>query len=1256
MNNAISQYILAHRSPLLWRGVGGEVQEKGPIHNGYWNKITKHVLVLAVIFSLPFGERRGGASFAQNSDTFMRLAGAPGMNGGLSLAETSDGGFVGTGQQQAGGSGGCDVYVFKVDACGTLQWEKLFGNGADDGGKYVQQTADGGYIVSGLYNGVYNVLLLKLDPLGNLQWSKTYGNGYGLFVQQTADKGYILTGFSSGYGWGAEDITLVKTDSLGNIMWKKIFGGGGSDWGDYVEQTKDKGYIVAGYTTSFGAGSFDLFLLKVDSLGNMQWNKSYGGPGADGSSQWGLAGQQTSDGGYMVCGNTNSYGAGSNDALLIKTDSLGNLTWAKTYGGTNDDQPRFTHQTANHGFVICGITRSFGAGDLDAYLIRTDSIGNLKWSKAYGGANYDKCEMVRESPDGGFALSVMTLNFGASYYDPLFIKTDSLGVVGCYEANCATVVNTVNPSVGTGANQMVPSFVAASPTLNSNSYTPTDVFICRHCITVPAFVPSDTSVCVGQTVYFYNTTTIGIRCFEDWYINGTIQNGDKDTLPFVFNTAGTHVIQLISNCGNATDTNTINIHVYDYPVAAFTNTSVCSGNGTQFTDASTIPSGTISIRLWDFGDGSPLNTAQSPLYTYATPGNYITTLIVSNFIGCADTLTKPVKVFFNPTASFTYNDVCFHDTMHFSNTSTVDTSTSITTYLWVFGDGSPTSNIKNPSHYYSNYGTNTVTLVATTADGCSNAVAHTVNTFDPPTSAFTFNNTCLFAAASFINTTISPTMGSTANWSWNFGDSSPTDSTTLSPQHLYAVPGNYPVTLITHSTNLGCPDTLQTSITVYPMPIANFSFKNVCLNKPMQFYDSSTVASGSVTTWAWNYGDATPLITLPNPAHTYATYGTDTVTLIIITSNGCKDTISKKVVVHPLPTPLFATSNVCADSIAQFTDGSTIPATDTIQTWSWNFGDNSAINNNPNTNHTFNINGSYPVQLVTVSKFGCRDSITKTSVINPNPVVIFSASPNLIGCEALCLTFTDLSIVATGGLIQWLWNPGDGSPLGSSQNFAHCYHNNSIYDPDTLNVSLTVTSDSGCVTSGTRNNYITVYPNPTAIFTVQPQTTTILDPVISITNLSTGADFFAWNFGAPIPAWNDTSSMQHPLPHTYLDTGTYVVMLITSTKHNCKDTTYQTVIIEPDFTFYIPNSFTPNDDGINDSFSGKGIFIKEYEMSIYDRWGNLIFFTDDIDKPWDGKANHGNEMAQRDVYVYSVKVTDYKRKKHSFKGVVTLVR
>jgi len=682
----------------------------------------------------------------------------------------------------------------------------------------------------------------------------------------------------------------------------------------------------------------------------------------------------------------------------------------------------------------------------------------------------------------------------------------------------------------------------------------------------------------------------------------------------------------------------------------FSATSVCVGNVTAFTDNSTTSSGTITAWTWNFGDLSPINTTQSPAHTFTNPGIYNVSLLLTNSSGCMDTITKPVQVYFKPITGFTHTDVCFGDTINFTNNSSVDPSTSIAGSLWTFGDATPTSSLQNPNHYYSGAGTYAVILVSTTADGCSTADTNTVKTFDTPTSVFTFDNGCLLDSTKFSNTSVNPTMGSIASWSWDFGDSSPTNTTVWSPSHQYPSPGNYVVTLITNSSNLGCPDTVQNSITVYSSPVGNFSYTNVCLNQPMNFYDSSIVPGGSIASQSWSFGDGSPLETLQNPSHTFTNAGTFSVTLIVISNDGCSDTITKNVVVHPFPAAQFSSSAVCDGNNVQFNDLSTIPSTDTIQSWTWSFGDASPFSTNQSTSHLYPAAGSYSVQLSVISYFGCPDSITKNIIVNPNPVVSFVAT-DTAGCEPMCTSFINSSSITPGTNTLWLWNFGDGSPTSNSQSLDHCYINDSIYSPNFFDVTLTVTSDSGCVSTLSKNNYITVYPNPTANFTVQPTTTSITDPIISFANLSTGGNFWNWNFGDM-----DSSSSFNPLSHAYGDSGTYVITLITTTQYGCADTTYQSVVIESDFLFFIPNAFTPDGDGLNDNFTGKGIFINTYEMSIFDRWGNLIFFTDDLDKPWDGKANHGTAIAQADVYVYVVKVVDFNRRKHNYRGIVTLVR
>jgi gliding motility-associated-like protein len=357
------------------------------------------------------------------------------------------------------------------------------------------------------------------------------------------------------------------------------------------------------------------------------------------------------------------------------------------------------------------------------------------------------------------------------------------------------------------------------------------------------------------------------------------------------------------------------------------------------------------------------------------------------------------------------------------------------------------------------------------------------------------------------------------------------------------------------------------------------------------------------------------------------------------------------VTVHPLPNAQFTALNVCDGDSVHFNNHSSIFTPDMIQSYAWNFGDGSAVNTNQSTTHPFAAVGPHAIQLVAVSNFGCRDSITKTTIVNPNPIVKISATPKATGCAPLCVNFIDSSSILTGNKKYWAWNVGDGSVNGTTQIFEHCYINTSVDTVAQFTVSLKVTSDSGCVTTGTKNNYISVYPIPKADFTVEPNSAFYTDPVISFTNLSAGASIWKWNFGD-----SDTSKVANPPPHTYADTGTYTITQFISTQYGCRDTMYKNITIEPDFVFYIPNAFSPDGDHINDTFFGKGVFITEYSMSIFDRWGNLIFFSDDTNLAWDGKANHGTEVAPRDVYVYSFKITDVKKRKHNYNGLVTLIR
>lgn len=666
--------------------------------------------------------------------------------------------------------------------------------------------------------------------------------------------------------------------------------------------------------------------------------------------------------------------------------------------------------------------------------------------------------------------------------------------------------------------------------------------------------------------------------------------------------------------------------------------SICEGSSGTLNSTNTGGTGSCNYS-WQPGGLTTQNITFSPAVT----ANYILTVTDQN--NCIAKDSSIVYVNPNPVVNFGASAVCVGFTSVFTDSTTI-TSGTVATYTWTFGQGTAGSILQNPTYLYSVCNIYTVSLTAISDSGCTSFSTKPLNVYCLPVAAFSVNNVCDYLQAAFQNTST----GASA-YSWDFDHNTGIDDTSFSPTHTYS-PGSYDIQLMA-ITEFGCKDSALHTIDVYPQPLANFIADSVCLNNLTQFANLSTVAvPDNITIWQWDFDYNSGIEnTTQNPDKLYTQAGIHTVFLKVITGNGCLDSVIKNVIVYPPPDAQFSTANVCDGNNVQFADISTIPTANLIDSWAWDFGDSSSLNTNQNTSHLYTSAGSYTVELLVVSNFGCEDSAIKIVTVNPNPIVTFNVN-DTIGCEPLCVSFLNSSSITTGSIAQWLWGFGDGSSATISQDLFHCYSNESVFSPNFFNVTVTATSDSGCVTTVSKNNYITVYPAPDASFTVLPQTTTITNPVISITDLSTGADHWNWNFGDG----SDTSSVLSPSPYTYADTGTYVVTLITSTQYNCIDTAYQTVIIEPDFLFYIPNAFTPDGDGINDSFSGRGIFIKKYEMTIFDRWGNLIYKTDDIDKPWDGKANHGGEIAQAEVYVYVVEAIDLKDRKHKYKGIVTLLR
>jgi len=343
---------------------------------------------------------------------------------GYSVQQTTDGGYIICGVTESFGMGYYDIWLIKTNTSGELLWTKTFGGIYNDYGHSIQQTTDSGYIICGyketLLYGFVDVLLIKTNASGELLWQKTFGGVYdqsGSEVQQTSDGGYIVCGSIYSLSGQSKEIWLIKTDSSGDTLWTKAIGGVYWDFGTSVEQTSDDGYIVTGIL-NYGNNFTDAWLIKTDAYGDTLWTKTFG-PGLFNELH---SVQQTTDGGYILIGNFD-IGSGDPNVWLLKTNAYGDTLWTKTFEGNGVEFGKKVWQTPDGGYIICGTTGSFGAGSYDVWLIKTDVDGEIIWTKTFGGSLHDLGEAIQQTTDGGYIITGATYSFGAGYYDVWLIKT-----------------------------------------------------------------------------------------------------------------------------------------------------------------------------------------------------------------------------------------------------------------------------------------------------------------------------------------------------------------------------------------------------------------------------------------------------------------------------------------------------------------------------------------------------------------------------------------------------------------------------------------------------------------------------------------------------------------------------------------------------------------------------------------------------------------------------------------------------------------
>lgn len=672
--------------------------------------------------------------------------------------------------------------------------------------------------------------------------------------------------------------------------------------------------------------------------------------------------------------------------------------------------------------------------------------------------------------------------------------------------------------------------------------------------------------------------------------------------------------------------------------------------------------GPNAVFTWDFGSNSNQGTGivnAQDVYSvnFTTVGvHYILLSIEEN--GCTYSyqdsviITSDPQPYINPV-----NDQCVNiNAYDFSPAGSVYGDSA--QFYWDFGTAASyryDSTLSPPTVTFTSDGTHEV-IFTIEENGCSVSDTLLVTVTPPPGATFALDGVnqeqCInINTYDFITTGV---YGPTATFDWTFNNGTPATSTVSNPTNIVFSNIGWNTVSLTVTEN-GCPETHIDSILITDVPTAfTAQVDTQCVNNnSYDFYGGGTF--GPNATFEWDFDGAA----IPNTVNslnalfvTFNQVGQHDVTFTV-TENGCSDTYTIPVHITPAPDATFTVNDIdqCVTNHSFDFFITSLSQYGPNATFNWDFGTSATPNNfnGPSpTGVTFSDTGYYPVS-VTISENGCTDTYQLTVAVYPEPEPEFTA--NQTGCFPHTVNFTDNSYAWTN--LSYFWDFGDGN-TSTLQNPSHTYPS-----PGNYTVSLTVTVAGSDPCPGdyteTKTDFITVYPSPTSDFEVDRYKTDIFDPIITVSDLSQDAVTVSFDFGDGTVV-NDTAGSSHS--HAYTSHGFYDITLITTNQYGCQDTVVKTVEIESIFRFYPPNAFSPNGDNSNDVYIQKGIGFEDgsYELRIYTRWGEEIYFTDNHQLGWNGFNNKTNSMAAVGQYIYKTIIVDNYGIVHKYVGDVNVIR
>lgn len=633
-----------------------------------------HKLLIILLFFTSF--------FYLNAQNFQKVYGGLGADRGHAIITTNSGGYAIAGHTSSFGAGGKDIFIMKLDASGNVLWQKTYGSSSNEDGNSIAlaQTPDLGFVVTGITYGFGansgDAYVFKVDQNGALLWDNKYStasqaeHGRGITIASNGD--VLIAGTDNGDGFGSGDFLFMRLDSNGNLLWSKIYGGGSNDHMHSIEELPGGNLIISGSTTSFSPGTTAGYIIKTDPSGNVIWDYTYGGNGADAYN----ASTMNDNYEIILTGPSNSYGAGNFDAFVTKIDTNGTEIWTKVYGGPAFERGASIQTIPNStDYYLASNTESFGNGNKELLMMRIDDNGGIVWSKTYGTSTNEAFDQWSQytlvsTTDGGFALTGWSdsLSGGGVGDEIIFLKSDGLGSVFCDDAVVSITtpnITRINPNTNV-ANTGV--YVSVSSTVTPASFTEASINYCSNSLSPEAqFTTPTTVICENTCIDFTDLSTGSNINSYQWYFPGANQATSNVQNPtgICYPTAGLYMVSLVITDDNGSDstsiTNYIEVTTCAPPIADFTFTdTICVGDCIDFTDLS---SSSPTSWSWDFSSGTPTNsTNQNPSgICFNTVGNFPITLTVSNING-SNAITYNIEVLNAPNAGLdTTTSLCVVD-------------------------------------------------------------------------------------------------------------------------------------------------------------------------------------------------------------------------------------------------------------------------------------------------------------------------------------------------------------------------------------------------------------------------------------------------------------------------------------------------------------------------------------------------------------------------------------------------------------------